>query len=171
MTMRQNELSVTGDCWLGRNGADSVLNTLRTVLNGAAGSVKMTAYSLTYNREFFDMLDDVLKRNIPVTLVINRYEKPDFDAVRGRIAGMDMEYPNFAVKSFNPKEGDLHAKIVVVDHHLDGCQALIGSANLSWSGIAKNHEIMIRLHGDPADAVGDMFELVSREAAEVTGRG
>lgn len=165
--MSDNSISVTGDLWLGKKNIDSILNTLRTVLSAADHSVKMTAYSLTYSTEFFDPLEDVLKKGIPVTLLINRYEKKDFNGVRSLVSRLIRDYPNFVVKDFNPDDGDLHAKIVVIDHQLENCQALIGSANLSWRAIARNHEILIKLTGESAETVGDLFELISKNAVEV----
>lgn len=164
MRMSNNDISVTGDLWLGEKNIDSILNTLRTVLNSACNSVKMTAYSLTYSPEFFGLLEDVLKKGIPVTLVINRYQNEEFNGVRSLVSRLIREYPNFIVKDFNQADGDLHAKIVVIDHQLDNCQALIGSANLSWRAIAKNHELLIKLTGEPAETVGDLFELISQNA-------
>ena len=52
MEMSDNNISVTGDMWLGKKNLDSILNTLRTVLHDAEDSVKMTAYSLTYSKSF-----------------------------------------------------------------------------------------------------------------------
>ncbi len=165
--MSDNNISVTGDLWLGKKNIDSILNTLRTVLCDAEHSVKMTAYSLTYSTEFFELLESILKKGIPVTLIINRYAKEDFDGVRNLVSRLIRNYPNFIVKDFNPDDGDLHAKIVVIDHQLDNCQALIGSANLSWRAIAKNHELLIKLTGESAETVGDLFDLISQKATSV----
>ena len=165
--MNNNSISVTGDFWLGTKNIDSILNTLRTVLCNAKHSVKITAYSLTYNVEFFDLLESVLKKEFPVILIINRYEKNDFNGVRNLVNRLMKKYPNFVVKNFNPGEGDLHAKIIVIDHQLENCQALIGSANLSWRGIAKNHELLIKLTGDSAETVGDLFDLIFKKALDV----
>ncbi len=165
--MSDNSISVTGDFWLGTKNIDSILNTLRTVLCDAEHSVKMTAYSLTYSKEFFDLLESVLEKGFPVTLIINRYEKEDFNGVRSLMGRLMKTYSNFIVKTFVPDEGDLHAKIVVIDHQLENCQALIGSANLSWRAIAKNHELLIKLTGDSAETVGDLFELILKKSDDV----
>jgi len=165
--MSDNSISVTGDFWLGTKNIDSVLNTLRTVLCDAEHSVKMTAYSLTYSKEFFDLLESVLEKGFPVTLIINRYEKEDFNGVRSLVGRLMKKYSNFIVKSFVPDEGDLHAKIVVIDHQLENCQALIGSANLSWRAIAKNHELLIKLTDDSAETVGDLFDLILKKSKDV----
>ena len=165
--MSDNSISVTGDFWLGTKNIDSILNTLRTVLCDAEHSVKMTAYSLTYSKEFFDLLESVLEKGFPVTLIINRYEKEDFNGVRSLMGRLMKTYSNFIVKTFVPDEGDLHAKIVVIDHQLENCQALIGSANLSWRAIAKNHELLIKLTGDSAETVGNLFELILKKSDDV----
>ena len=165
--MSDNSISVTGDFWLGTKNIDSILNTLRTVLCDAEHSVKMTAYSLTYSKEFFDLLESVLEKGFPVTLIINRYEKEDFNGVRSLMGRLMKTYSNFIVKTFVPDEGDLHAKIVVIDHQLENCQALIGSANLSWRAIAKNHELLIKLTGDSAETVGDLLELILKKSDDV----
>jgi HKD family nuclease len=44
---------------------------------------------------------------------------------------------------------------------------LVGSANLSWSAIARNHELLIKITGESAEVVGDLFELISQNASEV----
>jgi len=162
--MEANEISVTGDYWLGKESLDSVLNTLRTVLNDANESVKMTAYSLTYSKELFGMFEEILDRGINVTLVINQFDKKEFDWVRDAVLELNKKYEKLVVKKFVSDEGDLHAKIVVTDHQLENCQALIGSANLSWRAMSKNHEILIKLAGVPADTVGNLFELISDKA-------
>jgi phosphatidylserine/phosphatidylglycerophosphate/cardiolipin synthase-like enzyme len=165
--MSDNSISVTGDLWLGKKNTDSILNTLRNVLCDAGHSVKMTAYSLTYSAEFFDLLESVLKKGIPATIIINKYNNVEFDRVRDLVSRLIRNYPNFIVKDFNSDDGDLHAKIIVIDHQLDNCQALIGSANLSWRGITKNHELLIKLTGESAETVGDLFELISQKASRI----
>jgi HKD family nuclease len=167
MEMSDNNISVTGDLWLGKKNLDSILNTLRTVLHDAEDSVKMTAYSLTYSKEFFGLLEEVLKKGIPVTVVINKYQNKEFNGVRSLVSRLRRNYENFMVKNFTPDDGDLHAKIVVINHQSDNCQALIGSANLSWSAIARNHELLIKITGESAEVVGDLFELISQNSLEI----
>ncbi len=165
--MSDNNISVTGDLWLGKKNLDSILNTLRTVLHDAEDSVKMTAYSLTYSKEFFDLLEEILEKGFPVTIVTNKYQNEGFDGVRSLVSRLRKDYDNFIVKDFTPDDGDLHAKIVVINHQSDNCQALVGSANLSWSAIARNHELLIKITGESAEVVGDLFELISQNASEV----
>lgn len=166
--MSENEIAVTGDCWLGQEGLDSVLNLLRRTMQKAKSSVKMTAYSLTYNRDFLNLLQETLSREIPVTLIINRYDNDDFDGVRGTISKMIKKHDNFTVKNFDPPyDGDLHAKIIVIDHQTDNCTALVGSANLSWRAITQNHELSIVLKGNAAETVGNLVELISKKSESV----
>jgi len=166
--MSKNEIAVTGDFWLGQENLDSVLNLLRKILKKAKSSVKMTAYSLTYNRDFFNLLEEILSKEIPITLIINRYDKEEFDGVRKTISQMMQRHEKFTVKNFNPsEEGDLHAKIIVVNHQADNCSALVGSANLSWRAITKNHELVVELDGDEAETVGNLVELISKKSERV----
>lgn len=166
--MSEHEISVTGDYWLGQENLDSVLSVLQKTLEKAQTSVKITAYSLRYSDELFSALQKVLSKGIPVTMVLNRYEQKEFDGVREIISDLIKRHDKFRVLNFHPDhEGDLHAKIIVINHQADDCMALIGSANLSFRAMTKNHEVLVTLKGEDADTLGNLVELIAKKSAPI----
>lgn len=166
--MGEHEISVTGDYWLGQESLNSVLSVMQKTLEKAHSSVKITAYSLRYSDELFSVLRKVLSDGIPVTMVLNRYEQKEFDGVRETISNLMKQYKKFRVLNFSPEsEGDLHAKIIVINHQSDDCMALIGSANLSFRAMTKNHEVLVTLNGEDAETLGNLVELIAKKSTPI----
>lgn len=166
--MGEHEISVTGDFWLGQESLNSILSVMQKTLEKAHSSVKITAYSLRYSDELFSVLRKVLSDGIPVTIVLNRYEQKEFDGVRETISNLMKKHKKFRVLNFNPEsEGDLHAKIIVINHQADDCMALIGSANLSFRAMTKNHEVLVTLKGEDAETLGNLVELIAKKSTPI----
>jgi len=60
-------------------------------------------------------------------------------------------YPHLRLYQFAAgNEGDLHAKVIVIDRRL----ALVGSSNLSRRGLLTNHELALVVEGPAVAEIG-----------------
>lgn len=129
-------------------GAGSIQTAVEELLNSAEFEVTAVTYSITLGAEgFLAGIEACLERGIRVALIINRIDSQNTQAI-STIKSMIARFPSFAVFDFvDPKGADLHSKLLVVDR----IHAVVGSANLSWNGMVRNHELAL-LIDDPTDA-------------------
>ena len=73
---------------------------------------------------------------------------------------MSKEHPrNFKAMSFDSEDGNLHAKITVIDREI----ALVSSSNQSDAGYSKNHEMGLMITDRAlASGISDMFRQLLR---------
>lgn len=161
MNTEKMRIVVTGTGWLG-GGFGSIETSLESLLQTACEEILIVTYSITAGAEyFFERLEEALDRGVTVTVLINRYQNHP-RKIRNLLEGLAREYPYFKLYDFCPPEsdGDLHAKLVVIDR----IRALIGSSNLSRRGLIKNHEMAVlvedRVAGDIASAVYKLLNTV-----------
>jgi len=153
------EIAVTGNAWLGK-GIGSIWTMVRNSFNPIPNNIKIAAYAVTEgDGEFFELLDNVLTRKANVTMIINRFYNQDEPAREKLLKLQEEHMDNFVLLNFDPedKREDLHAKIIVADQ-----VALVGSANLTWKGMVMNHELMVRLTGEPANSVAELIHKLSK---------
>jgi len=145
--MNDVQIVVTGYRLVGGGirGFESVLEEL---ISGAGKEIQVVSYVITGGASrVLSMLREAAGRGVRVTVIVNSL--PELEAsVRELLRAAMDDFPDlFRVLSFrDAREGDIHAKVVVVDRR----RALVGSANLSWGGIAGNYEIGVLLEGEPA---------------------
>lgn len=155
----ETEIAVTGNAWLGK-GVGSIWTMIRKTFDPVPDNIKIAAYAVTESDgEFFELLDDVLTRKAKVTMIVNRFYKQNASAQKKLIELQEDHKDNFVLLNFDPQDGreDLHAKLIVADQ-----VALVGSANLTWKGMVMNHELMVRLTGEPAHSVGELIHKLSK---------
>lgn len=138
-------IGVSGRHWIGRN-EKSAFDLLRETLHHATMSIRIITYSLG-NRsmeldEIFDILKGKINTGVQVQLIINKFWSSTTYAQK-RLT--EIQHENFSLLNYDPEHENenLHAKIIIVDSK----EILIGSANMSKSGLFSNHEIMVRLIG------------------------
>ncbi len=161
------EIAVTGNFWVGK-GVRSIWSMLNDTISKAENEMQIAAYAIGENSdeyEFFELLKGALARGIRVLLIANRFSKQR-ETVRKTLLELVMKHKTLIVKDFNPQDRreDLHAKIIVVDHSI----ALVGSANLSFKGMVANHELMVRVSGKTAYAIGELLDRLSSESQTVS---
>lgn len=138
-------IGVSGRHWIGGD-EQSAGDLLIRMLSGAGDSIRISAYSLGQKSEELDRIFAILKEKadtgVMIQLVLNRYWSTT-EYARRRLS--DMHPTNFQIIDYRPEDDteNLHAKIVVVDSK----KILIGSANMSKSGLFSNHEIVVRIDG------------------------
>jgi len=144
------EVVVTGFSWMGGR-IGSVETAVRHLIERAQRELQMVSYEIRFDAQFvLDLVEARLLAGVDVVFVVNRLgDKPK--AIQSRVKKLALEYPNFRLYDFAPpsEEEDLHAKLLIADRE----NLLIGSANLSWRGLVKNHEIAVRLAGPSVSRV------------------
>ena len=154
----RTDIAVTGIEWMG-SGIGSVQSAIEELMDSAEREIQIVIYSMTKNTgEFLNNLQSCLARGIHVTMIINRIEKKD-KIIHKKLSQIDQKFPHFNLLNFQPenKYEDLHAKILVVDRN----KALVGSANLSWSGLIGNHEIALVVPESVASKVAKLIDKLS----------
>ena len=148
------ELGVSGRFWIGKHKTMKNFDMVSKILKSAKSEIRITTYSLGMLRngneldKIFRILIDKSNSGVPVQIIVNRLEA---QLKKNKTVREKMEVlksmPDATVLSFRPSDkrdiSDLHAKIFTVD----GETAILGSANLSFSGMFDNHEIMVKISG------------------------
>lgn len=150
----------TGTAWVG-SGVGSVNTAIENMLRKATTEVQIAVYDMTGGAdEFLVMVRGLLARGIPVTLVVNRFDKKG-TRLKDGLNGLAARYRHFGLYDFAPRDEmeDLHAKVVVRDR----AEALIGSANLTWRGMVLNHELAVIVSGTAASTVARLIDDLARD--------
>ena len=147
------ELGVSGRFWIGKHKTMKNFDMVIRTLESAKSNIRITTYSLGRKLDneldkIFRILIDKSNSGVPVQIIVNRLEA---QLKKNKTVREKMEVlksmPDATVLSFRPSDtrdhSDLHAKIFTVD----GETAILGSANLSFSGMFDNHEIMVKISG------------------------
>lgn len=147
------DVVVTGLGWVGA-GVRSIDGVLREMVRSARSSLDITVYSLTDGAAIvFEEIEAALGIGVKVRLVVNDLGDQR-NAARNRLRTLLDRFPGqFHVWNF-PRQPDaekagLHAKVIVVDRR----KALVGSANLSFLGLAGSHELGVSVDGPAAERV------------------
>lgn len=109
-------------------------------------------------RHLLGLLDQALQRGVRLTLVVNVI--PDEPvALSAELRNLASRFPRATVRFFRDPDGaQLHAKMLVVDR----AKAIVGSANLTWSGFSKNHEIGLMVEGAVAWELALLADTIAK---------
>jgi cardiolipin synthase len=159
------EIAATGLAWVG-GGVRSIDGVLCDLIRKATETLDLTAYSITDGASrVFDEIENRLVAGVKVRIVIDNLGDPKKAAARERLADLQTKFPSKFVVWDYPKADQnemagLHAKLIIADRRT----ALIGSANLSFLGLAASHELSVCIEGDAASAIALCFDqlVVSR---------
>lgn len=160
----ESEIAVTGNRWMGK-GTGSIWTLVKEAFSKATNEIQIATYAITESSAgFFDLLDDALARRTRVTMIINRFSSQP-ESVQERLLELAEKYNNLVLRDFNPEDRreDLHAKLIVIDHSI----ALAGSANLTWKGMVMNHELMVKLSGKSANAIGELLDRLAKSCTPI----
>ncbi|MDA8002184.1 MAG: phospholipase D family protein [Alphaproteobacteria bacterium] len=154
-------IGVSGKHWIGgyeQSAHDMILESIQSAKN----SIQITAYSLG---EMSEELEDIFKilllkinSGVKVQLIVNRLWSTS-DYAKRRIKSL--EHKNFTLLDYDPdrKIENLHAKILIID----STDVIVGSANMSKSGMVANHEIMIKVRGGEfASKINRLVDILAR---------
>ncbi len=148
---------VTGTHWMG-NGVGSIVIALEEMLNSAVQEIHILVYSISDGADrLFTLLADRLREGVRVTIIVQRLDQQHHSAPE-RLKSLAAEYAgSFELIDFTPEEQEaLHAKCVVADRRI----AFVGSANLSFNGLIRNHELGVVLEGPAASDLAGIIDLM-----------
>lgn len=140
---------------MGMRGTGPVIEDM---IKNSKSEIHIAAYSITpHARKIIKMINDALERGIKVTIVVNHLEKQG-NEIRRIFKRMEGSYPYLKIKNFKPTNGDLHAKVIITDRQ----NAVIGSANFSFGGMARNYEIGVKIKGKDAWRLAKIIDHLAR---------
>jgi len=155
-------IGVSGRHWIGEGELDA-FDLFRETLKSAKSSIRIAVFSLGWKSKELDSIFEILKNKIvtgvEVQLIINKFWST---ADYGKKKLKELEHSNFTMLNYDPENENenLHAKIIVVDSKT----ILVGSANISKSGLFSNHELVIKISGgDFASRINNLLDILARE--------
>lgn len=153
---------VTGLDWM-HDGVESIESSLSDLIDNARREVLLVVYRFgTEPGQLLDRLRDRLAHGVRVKVVLDNLAGQPAEARLG-LKRLLEEYPRqLALFDFvhEAERGALHAKAIIVD----GRDALIGSANLSWHGRVVNYELAVRVVGPAAGELARTAEHLMRSS-------
>lgn len=119
---------------------------IEETIRDAKKEIQILAYVISpHALKILNMLEDSLQRGIKVKIVLNKFSDHEPE-IKQKLTRMKKQYELFEMVDFHRTAGDLHAKVLVADRKI----AVIGSANFSWGGMAKNYEIGVIFEDEAA---------------------
>jgi len=150
------ETVVTGSAWMG-SGTRAINTALHELVAGTTRELHVVTYAISDGADdFIDALEALLRNGVRILFVVDRLEA-QFGTTPERLRHLGNAYAGqFSLYEFVTADpASLHAKCVISDRSL----ALIGSANLSFNGLFRNHELAVVIEGD---AAADLASVVDR---------
>ncbi|MCD9186332.1 MAG: phospholipase D family protein [Pyrinomonadaceae bacterium] len=144
---------VTGVDWLG-SGIGSIETSLEELIREAKEQIDITAYSVTSGADLlFKWINVALERGIKIRIIVNKPESQPAIIVN-KLERLATKYKHFALYYFIGKRSNLHAKMIIADRFA----AVVGSSNLSKSGLLLNYEVAAYVKGEPVEQLANTLE-------------
>lgn len=158
---------VTGPLWI-RKGYRSIGVVTRELAMEAENEALMTLYTPGSTAEpAKDLLETLLRKPITVHVIVNGWSKQP-EHLKRTLLDLKRKTPlRLRIYNFKTRKGCiLHAKVFAID----GRKAVVGSSNLSWSGIYNNYEMAVLLEGKDAERVTHLLYTLIRSSlcSEIT---
>lgn len=119
---------------------------IEDIISEAKNEIHILAYVITTRaNRMLKLLNESLDRGVKVTIVVNKLDE-QHKSTRTMLERMSKKHKYLNVTSFEPPNGDMHAKVIIADRN----RAVIGSANFSLGGMRKNYEIGVKIEGAAA---------------------
>lgn len=138
-------------------GIRSIDSAIREIIDSADRRIQIAAYLVTPGAgPILDAIAQKLDTGIEVTFIVDELYGEKNESVREILEELDETYDHFRLSDFNPKRkrGRLHAKVIIADRK----RALLGSANLTWSGRVSNHELAVVFEGEKAAELASVID-------------
>ena len=135
----------TGDKGIGY-GTETFAGALERLLTLAKREIIATLY-LVSDLDILNLIRDALERGVAVKLFVNGSESvtdPKFKTGLTELETLSERFKKLEIRAI--RQGILHAKVLVVDYEW----AIVGSANLTFSGMSANYELGILIHSEEA---------------------
>lgn len=150
---------VTGSLWM-KEGYRSIGVVCHELASEAKNDALMTLYTPGWAIETAeDMIKTLLDRKITLSIILNSWENQPA-LFKDVLMQYKVKFPSkLRIFDFKANEGySLHAKTLVIDK----TKAVIGSSNLSWSGMHNNYEIAVLLEGKDAEKIAHLLQTLLR---------
>ncbi|MCM8788573.1 MAG: phospholipase D-like domain-containing protein [Candidatus Omnitrophica bacterium] len=116
------------------------------LIKGAKTSINAIMYSMVWydkypessSNRLIALLCDAAKRNVNVTVILNKDKKKDSEAESNKVAAEKLQKAGVKVL-YDSTEQITHAKIVIIDSRF----VVIGSFNWSYYSLEKNNETAV----------------------------
>jgi len=130
---------------------------IRELLQAARREIQLAIYRFDESAApLLDLLEQAAARGVRVLMVVSAIPSQP-PGIRERLERLRSR-PGIRVVDFEAAGGGLlHAKVIVADRE----RAVIGSANLTWGGLVRNHEVGVLIEGSE---VWEIARLVDRLA-------
>ena len=146
------KILVTGDKFVG-GGFRSIEAVTEEIITSTKNELLIASFILTSDK-IIDLVEEIATRAVKVTLILNRLDDQPA-SMRNRILRLLRIFPTIRVVDFFMRTGNqLHAKVIVSDRN----KAIVGSANLTWSGMVQNYEVALFVTGRVAADIAELFE-------------
>ena len=143
----QQEISVVvGGCqWVGE-GVRSVGSVIAEMIDSAEKELLLTVYILS-SYDAIEHIHHALARGVSVRVIMNPPDNQIPEVVQ-KLRDLENEYPYIGIMGVT--DTMMHARVMVADRKT----VLVGSANLSISGMTKNYEMgLLVRNGEVAQQV------------------
>lgn len=140
------EILASGTKFIGK-GVRAISSVIEENMAAAKTEICIITFTFTSNK-ICTLIEKALERGVKIELMINHLdEQPEI--IRDNLRKLSNKYNYFVLKSFNEKNGILHAKVFIFDRKV----AIVGSANLSMSAMEKNYEMALLVKGEPVTQI------------------
>lgn len=162
--MNRVEIVATGPEFV-RWGVRGIESVMEEMITNARNEIHVIAYLVTSSAmPILRLLAEKAKQGIRVNLIINSLEELEKE-IKDYLFMIQRNFSKvFQMVSFRDAiKRDIHAKILIVDRQ----KALIGSANLSWGGIAGNYEMGVLIEGEIAWHIAKLIEFILHRSNKI----
>ncbi|MHA1409537.1 MAG: phospholipase D-like domain-containing protein [Candidatus Odinarchaeia archaeon] len=137
----------TGERLLGQ-GIRSTYSVANEMIANSEQEILMITFSFTKNIiKFIDILKKKIYNGIRTTVILNNFDDYDEKLIKD-LQILSEECKHFQIINFSElSESRLHMKVLIIDRK----EAILGSANFTWSGMLENYEIGVKLDGGLAE--------------------
>ena len=148
------QIIVTGNKFLGSKFR-AIGPVIEEIIASAQKEIIIVSYVMTGSiNDLLAHLENALKRNIKIKMILNNLDEKDI-RLNEWIQNAKSNYTNFSYKIVSDENIKLHAKVIIVDR----IRAVIGSANLTWSGMTTNYEVGMYMEGPEIWDLSTLIDL------------
>lgn len=147
--MTEAEIIATGKKWVG-SGIRSFSSSIKSLIESSNDVILLTAYIIS-EENVVKYIINALERGVSVNIFMN-----DSDQIKNSSVLLKLGNEFHNLRIFKIKEAMLHSKVLISD----GSKLIIGSANLTHSGLYRNYEIGLLIEDE--DTAFEMEKLIRR---------
>lgn len=130
------QIVATGDKWIGY-GVKTTASAIQELIDNSKKSLLLTIYIISEGN-ILNKLKRALNRGVKVEVFIQD-DKEFYQSIMDNLLELQKKYDH--IKIFSCSEELMHAKVLISDKK----EVIIGSANLTRSGLSNNYELGILL--------------------------